>query len=114
MFIDPIELLVLGCTHFPCLEEAIRDVFGRKAELLDPAHAVACEVALHCAEPIGSEPSDPGETRFMTTGDVRMFEKNIKMLIGPLREGDPRRVAMFSAVRECQSSLLDHQARSSR
>lgn len=87
-FIDPIDLLVLGCTHFPWLQDSILDVFGRKVELLDPAHAVACEVALHCTEPIGSERSDPGVTRFMTTGDVRVFEKNIKALIGPLREGD--------------------------
>jgi glutamate racemase len=87
-FSDPIDLLVLGCTHFPWIQDAIRAVFGREVELLDPAHAVAREVALHRGEPICSERSAPGLIRFMTTGDVRKFEQNIKMLIGPLRKGD--------------------------
>ena len=29
-FIDPIYLLVLGCTHFPWIQDTIRDVFGFK------------------------------------------------------------------------------------
>ncbi|QNK00717.1 glutamate racemase [Dyella telluris] len=87
-FPAPIDLLVLGCTHFPWLQRAIEDQFGPGVELLDPAHAVAHEVALRRKVPHRDEANEAGVTRFLTTGDARAFEQNLTLLMGPLREGD--------------------------
>jgi glutamate racemase len=35
--------VVLGCTHYPLLAEAIRDAVGDAVRLLDPADAVAAQ-----------------------------------------------------------------------
>jgi glutamate racemase len=39
------DTLVLGCTHYPFLIELIRDIAGREVLIIDPASAVAKEVA---------------------------------------------------------------------
>jgi len=39
-----IDTLVLGCTHYPLLREAIGQVMGRSVQLVDSAEAIASEV----------------------------------------------------------------------
>ncbi len=41
---ESVESLVLGCTHFPFLKEAIESVVGASIKLYDPADAVARQV----------------------------------------------------------------------
>lgn len=87
-FSDPIEVLVLGCTHFTWLDRAIAEVFGSGVELLDPADVVASEVAASLPASHEGVPEKRGATRFMTTGDAQLFARNIVSLIGPLRDKD--------------------------
>jgi len=39
------DFLVLGCTHYPFLKDAIRQVFGEKLKLIDSGQAVARQTA---------------------------------------------------------------------
>jgi glutamate racemase len=87
-FPDEIDLLVLGCTHFPWLHRSIREVFTGEVELLDPADPVAREVVTSRAARHGGRQTSSGTTRFMTTGDAKSFERNIEKLLGPLHESD--------------------------
>lgn len=89
-FGNRIDLLVLGCTHFSWLHDAISEVFGADVSLLDPADSVIHEIkAVREKLPGGKqrESNRQGSTRFMTTGDAYFFERCIEKLIGPLDIG---------------------------
>lgn len=75
-FITPLieqgaDTLVLGCTHYPFLRDLIQRVAGDGVTLIDPAEAVARELARRLAEagPL-SAASQWGEVQFFTSGDV--------------------------------------------
>ena len=75
-FIQPLlaegaDTLVLGCTHYPFLSDTIQRVAGEGVTLLDPAEAVARELARRLADN-GSLTTQvaPGSVRFFTSGDV--------------------------------------------
>jgi glutamate racemase len=80
-YLDPlkptgIDTLVLGCTHFPLLAPAIRQVMGRRVRIISSAEETAREVAETLAArrqlaPSGNIPRH----RFVTTGDADEFAR---------------------------------------
>ncbi len=90
------DTLVLGCTHYPFLAPLIRAVAGPGVTLIDPAAAVARQLArrLHAhrleahphlpAQPPSAEhaPATPGSERFYTTGDVAQARRVMSTLWG--------------------------------
>jgi glutamate racemase len=75
-FITPLieqgaDTLVLGCTHYPFLRDTIQRVAGEGVTLLDPAEAVARELARRLADNGSlSSASQQGHVQFFTSGDV--------------------------------------------
>ena len=75
-FITPLieqgaDTLVLGCTHFPFLRDTIQRVAGEGVTLLDPAEAVARELARRLADNgCLSNSSLQGQVQFFTSGDL--------------------------------------------
>ncbi|WP_353136134.1 glutamate racemase [Limnohabitans sp.] len=75
-FITPLieqgaDTLVLGCTHYPFLRDTIQRVAGVGVTLLDPAEAVARELARRLAEGGGlSSQTQSGQLQFFTSGDL--------------------------------------------
>ena len=75
-FITPLleqgaDTLVLGCTHYPFLRDLIQRVAGQGITLIDPAEAVARELARRLAEAGRlSAASQWGQVQFFTSGDV--------------------------------------------
>jgi glutamate racemase len=63
-----VDQLVLGCTHFPFLRDAIQRVAGPGVALIDPAPAVARQVRRVLARQSGHDGAK-GTHRFYTTGD---------------------------------------------
>jgi glutamate racemase len=64
------DVLVLGCTHYPFLTPAIRDVAGPGVEVMDPATAVARELRRRLEKSgLLSQHRSSGAERFLTTGD---------------------------------------------
>ncbi len=78
-----VDTLVLGCTHFPLVEAAIREVAGPGITVIDPAPAVARQVGR-----VLRERELNGEARasvqLFTTGDLGAFRQNV----GRVWEGD--------------------------
>ena len=79
--IDPLreagaDTLVLACTHYSFLAGPIREAAGPGVALIDPAEAVARQVA-RVAEPDGG-----GRTTFLTTGEPGRFAEQIAALLG--------------------------------
>ena len=79
----PPTVVVLGCTHYPFWEAAVRRTLGDEALLVDPADAVAREVAGQLAAPgAAGLPGHPGYDMFFTSGDPLRFEALARQLVG--------------------------------
>jgi glutamate racemase len=63
-----VDVLVLGCTHFPFLGPVIREVAGPGVAIIDPAAAVAHELARRLAQAGLAAASAEGTEAFVTTG----------------------------------------------
>lgn len=65
------DTLVLGCTHYPFLAPVIRDVAGPAVHVIDPAAAVARELARRLdAQGLRAGTGHAGTTTFFTSGPL--------------------------------------------
>jgi glutamate racemase len=75
------DTLVLGCTHFPFIREAIESFAGPHIAVLDTGEAVARRVqSLLAHDDATREGERPGSLRLLTTGDLDQW----KSLVGRL------------------------------
>jgi len=88
------DCLVLGCTHFPVLAEAIRKALPQGVCLVDSAETTAESVAQELAErgllqPAGASGPTAGTVRFFATDDPERFAKVGEIFLGrPLNLAD--------------------------
>jgi glutamate racemase len=80
-----IDQLVLGCTHYPFLIPAIRDILPPGIRIIDPAPAVARQTRRVLEEQNGLNTVLPViGNRFYTTGDPGILSKMIALLTGEM------------------------------
>jgi glutamate racemase len=93
-----IDTLLLGCTHYPLLSGAIRDIVGDGTAVIDSATATASALAsLVEVHDLGTPDPRPGQHLLLTTGDVAAFEATATRLFGgDLGSVEP--IALGSAV----------------
>lgn len=73
--------LLLGCTHYGLIGEAIEDYFGGRVTLVGAAEAAADEMRDYlCAN--GLTGSGGSEDRFCTSGSVEEFERLGRLFLG--------------------------------
>ena len=80
-----VDTLLLGCTHYPFLARTISDVMGREVVLVDSADETAFRVRALLGELCLSRPAAdrPGRHRFESSGDVEVFRRLGRQLLGP-------------------------------
>lgn len=77
------DTLVLGCTHYPFLSQLIRDIVGPDVAILDPAVAVAQQVARRLGDQRVFAPrAQPAEARFFSSADLEDARTIISVLWG--------------------------------
>jgi len=89
-FLDPMlaagaDTIVLGCTHYPFVIEAIRRLVGPGLAVLDPAPAVARhlgEVLEQQGLRLALEALPVPPHRFLTTGEAAAFDRAVARLVG--------------------------------
>jgi glutamate racemase len=78
------DVLVLGCTHYSFLQEALAARVGPRVTIVDPAGAVARQVARVAAET--GTAAGAGATTYLTTGDPDRLAEQVALLLGsPVR-----------------------------
>jgi glutamate racemase len=83
MLAQGIDTVVLGCTHFPFVIPAIEAIVGPGVRVIDPAPAVARQVArLLDARGLRDPGAQPGQVRYLTTGDPGELERLLPRLLG--------------------------------
>jgi glutamate racemase len=78
-----IDTVVLGCTHYPFVIPLIQEIVGSDVRVIDPAPAVARQVArLLDATGKRTELQEPVTVRFFTSGDADQFKILLPRLFG--------------------------------
>jgi len=78
-----IDQLVLGCTHFPFLKEAIQDEVGPGVTIVDPSPAVASQTGrVLVKNNLQNDPAHKGHVIYTTSGDPVAFKRVIGALLG--------------------------------
>lgn len=82
-----IDTLILGCTHFPLIEPAIRRVMGPDVALIDIGSeaARAVKAALGAKDLLNN--STHGNTRFYVSDSAQQFSDAARLFLGPYAEG---------------------------
>lgn len=68
--------ILLACTHYPAIENVLREFVSPGTKFIDPAKAVAARVAKWKIE--NSDEPD----RFYTTGDAKQMKRNSRLAFG--------------------------------
>lgn len=76
------DTLVIACTHYSFLDQVILEACGPGVAVIDPAPAVARQVA-RVADGGGS-----GTTTYLTTGDPQRFAEQVARLLGEVVSAD--------------------------
>ena len=78
----PPDCLVLGCTHFPLLLKALRNVVGPDVTLVDSAATTAETVAAQLTHSNLTRPQPGGAITFLTTDDATRFANTGSLFLG--------------------------------
>ena len=94
-----IDQLVLGCTHFPFLTDAIKAFIGPGVTLVDPSVPVARQVGrVLAAQNLRRNGASAGHTTFYTSGDVGQFWAVSDRLLGVAAGGRDVRAVRWNAA----------------
>ncbi|MDR2820907.1 MAG: glutamate racemase [Desulfovibrio sp.] len=77
------DTLLLGCTHFPPLQQALRQVVGTRVRIVDSAATTAERVQQELASrSLLRESASPGRRRFLTTDNPARFIRTGSLFLG--------------------------------
>lgn len=83
---DGVDTLVLGCTHFPFLSNAIEAVTEGRMQLIDPSPAVARQTARvlheHNLDAPANQQGGLHHMNFYTSGDPAIVGETVRTLLG--------------------------------
>ena len=79
-----IDILILGCTHYPLLKQVIKKVLGKRLKLVDSAQQVVRDVALILKNKglARNNPGSSGRYKFYVTDDPEGFSRQAVRFLG--------------------------------
>lgn len=84
MKVAGVDTLILGCTHYPLLHDAIAKVIGDAVTIISSADATAAEVERVLAEDeLANDSGEPPTYRFLCSGDTDLARRLGQMFLGP-------------------------------
>lgn len=83
LLLQGVDTIVLGCTHYPFLLPAIKNIVGTKIRVIDPAAAIANEVCRRLESAgLRSDAKGVGQEKFWTSGEIEKVRSVIEQLWG--------------------------------
>lgn len=80
---EDIDTLILGCTHYPHLARAIKEIAGNNVTLIDPAEEVLLDIKKMLKKSGTLKASQtPGKCEYFVTGSPAQFEEIGSRLLG--------------------------------
>jgi glutamate racemase len=72
----PVESILLACTHYPLLAEAIQKEFSLGTQIMDPSKKCALDIKKILTESnLKNESTEPPETKFFVSSNPERFQK---------------------------------------
>lgn len=78
---ENIDVLALGCTHFPFLKDKMQKVLGENVKIIDSSGALARQVK-RVLKANNTLSTTIASHEFYTTGDMKVFKHTIEKLLG--------------------------------
>lgn len=85
MKVRNIDRLVLGCTHYPFVAPAIKNILGENVHIIDPAPAIAKQVRRVLETRNEISDSGNGNTSYFTSGNTIQFAETFRKLTGKIQ-----------------------------
>lgn len=89
-----VDTLILGCTHYPLLQEMIADYMGREVTLVDPAKAAAHHLERLLAERGLRAGQEAGQAHFYVSDVPDGFVQTADLFLGEYRGGAVEQIAI--------------------
>jgi len=79
-----VDVLVLGCTHYPYLEEKIIEIMGKNCQVYNSGDIIAHSLKNYLKKhnELKFRPAENKEIKFYTTGDIENFKNLGKRFLG--------------------------------
>lgn len=77
-----VDTVILGCTHFPVVKDAVAKVMGEKVTLINMGTSAALAVEQVLCKSDALNPSGSGEHRFYVSDKPASFQKTASILLG--------------------------------
>ena len=84
---EGVDVIVLGCTHFPFLQEQIAAAAGPSVRIINPAPAVAAQTR-RVVDGIRDTPSGLRIREFYSTGDMQVLRRTAMSIDPTLKDCD--------------------------
>lgn len=90
-----VDTLIMGCTHYPLLQDIFRDILGDKVKLIS-ASAEAAEYAKETltANNLLSDKKQTGKLELYCTDSVELFTENVQTILGSDINGTIRKAVL--------------------
>ena len=83
MLAHGIDLVVMGCTHYPFVIPLIEAIVSPQVKVIDPAPAVARQVGrVLAARGLQTAQTKPGQVRYLTSGNPEKLAELLPRLLG--------------------------------
>lgn len=83
LLLENVDTIVLGCTHYPIVEDVIKAIVGNKINLINVGKELAVYVKKHLEENnLCSQRTSKGFERFCVSSDIENFKKNARLFLG--------------------------------
>lgn len=97
---EKVDALILGCTHYPMLYDAIAEYMGEEVKLIS-AGAEAAKYALNVLtmKNMLSDSEEQGKNLFYSSDSIELFEENARTFMGEELNGEVRAVSIDELVK---------------
>lgn len=80
---ENIDTIILGCTHYPLIESAIKEIFRKDLNLINSGKEAAQALKKFLRNKnLCSKSQENGKIKFYSSGDEKKFADNIKLFLG--------------------------------
>ena len=94
-----VDVLILGCTHYPIIRDAIADYMGNTVALISPSsEAAKYALSLLTEKNMLSERSGTGRNIYYTSDSVELFEENAHAFLGNTINGEVHKVGIDELI----------------
>ncbi|MBN2048403.1 MAG: glutamate racemase [Anaerolineaceae bacterium] len=76
-----IDVLVLGCTHYPLIRPVIQEIVGEHVQIIDPAPAIARQVQRLLEEYRIKPDPEAVSARYFTSGDTEVLRNALRIYL---------------------------------